>query len=667
MKVCPQCQNTFENNVSFCPRDGQVLQDSHAEMVGKVLDGQYQIEQFIARGGMGDVYRARHILLGDRVVIKTLRSEMRQNAEWLRRFQREGQAARRFRHPNAVTVYDLRTADDGLIYMVMEYVEGRTLDKELKERGRFSPAEALTVLATVADVLDAAHATGVVHRDLKPENIMIGKPGEVHPGVKLLDLGIAKMVGMGDAHAGELTSLTTAGQVLGTPYYMSPEQWGEAPRDGGAEVDGRTDIYSLGLIAYELVTGQRPYNAATIPEMRRMHVTGDAPALQQLAPHVPEAFSRAITRAMAKDRNDRQATAGEFVSELRAALDHAASSPTVNHIEARATGDVSSAAPTLISPSVRETAGMPVEQRLTVGDSSSDFGASASSAGPSIVTAAAPAPVVHSSSSHSNRGGTGNMTVSPPTRRRVWPFVIGALIVGGLLLTGVGAAGLLWWSRHNTTPKVGRATAPTVRKDEPLKGANTPAEPAPSVTVSTANVEALRWWMTTFVDKKDDGKKVAGDPVPMRSGQQFKFHFQPRQSGHLYIIMTTEGNAPVTLLTSRPAKTESNQLVGGVDFDFPGGDDVIELDDQLGAEIFTVIFSPQPLAWPSVLTGEVEHVLTAAEQQELTEFRRRHEANKVELSVQNANSEQPLTIVRVPGDTNPPGHPFIFDIRIEHR
>jgi len=210
----------------------------------------------------------------------------------------------------------------------------------------------LVVLATVADVLDAAHATGVVHRDLKPENIMIGKPGDVHPGVKLLDLGIAKMVGMGDAHAGELTSLTTAGQVLGTPYYMSPEQWGEAPRDGGAEVDGRTDIYSLGLIAYELVTGQRPYNAATIPEMRRMHVTGDAPALQQLAPHVPEAFSRAITRAMAKDRNDRQATAGEFVSELRAALDHAASSPTISNVEARATGDMPGAALTLMSPSV---------------------------------------------------------------------------------------------------------------------------------------------------------------------------------------------------------------------------------------------------------------------------------------------------------------------------
>ncbi|MDQ3653067.1 MAG: serine/threonine-protein kinase [Acidobacteriota bacterium] len=663
MKVCPQCQNTFENNVSFCPRDGQVLQDSHAEMVGKVLDGQYQIEQFIARGGMGDVYRARHILLGDRVVIKTLRSDMRQNAEWLRRFQREGQAARRFRHPNAVTVYDLRTADDGLIYMVMEYVEGRTLDKDLKERRRFSPAEALAVLATVADVLDAAHATGVVHRDLKPENIMIGKPGDVHPGVKLLDLGIAKMVGMGDAHAGELTSLTTAGQVLGTPYYMSPEQWGEAPRDGGAEVDGRTDIYSLGLIAYELVTGQRPYNAATIPEMRRMHVTGDAPALQQLAPHVPEAFSRAITRAMAKDRNDRQATAGEFVSELRAALDHASSSPTISNVEARATGDMPGAAPTLMSPSVRETVRMPVEQQLTVNDPSSDFGASAASAGPSIITAAA-APVVHSSS---NRGGTGNTPTSPPTRRRVWPFVIGALIVGVLLLTGVGAAGLLWWNRHNTTPKVNRAPTPAVKKDEPLKGTNTPADPAPSVDAPTANVEALRWWMTTFVDKKDDGKRVAGDPVPMRSGQQFKFHFQPRQSGHLYIIMTTEGNAPVTLLTSRPAKTESNQLVGGVDFNFPGGDDVIELDDQPGTEIFTVIFSPQPLAWPSVLTGQVEHVLTAAEQQELTEFRRRHEANKVEVSVQNANSEQPLTIVRVPGETNPSGHPFIFDIRIEHR
>src|SRR5713226_2537395 len=169
MKYCTICKAKYEDAVSFCPVDGEVLEDDPAAVVGTVLDGQYQIEAMLGKGGMGAVYQARHIMLGDRVAIKILPPERRNNAEWLRRFRREGQAARRFRHPNAVTVYDLRTANDGTIYLVMEYVEGHTLDSELKIRGRFTPAEAFTVLEPVMSVLNAAHSMGVVHRDLKPE------------------------------------------------------------------------------------------------------------------------------------------------------------------------------------------------------------------------------------------------------------------------------------------------------------------------------------------------------------------------------------------------------------------------------------------------------------------------------------------------------------------
>src|SRR6201987_6433417 len=135
MKYCSVCHEKFDDTVSFCPKDGEVLEEDSSSLVGKVLDGQYQIEALLGKGGMGAVYRARHILLGDRVAIKLLPPEVRSNAEWLRRFRREGQAARRFRHPNAVTVYDLRTAADGTIYMVMEYVEGHTLDLAIKTRG----------------------------------------------------------------------------------------------------------------------------------------------------------------------------------------------------------------------------------------------------------------------------------------------------------------------------------------------------------------------------------------------------------------------------------------------------------------------------------------------------------------------------------------------------
>src|SRR6266536_4036644 len=146
MKHCTVCKVKYDDSVSFCPVDGEVLEDDPSSLVGSALDGQYQIEALLGKGGMGAVYHARHILLGDRVAIKVLPPEMRSNTEWLRRFQREGQAARRFRHPNAVTVYDLRTSGDGTIYLVMEYVEGNTLDVELKNRGKFTPAEAVAVL-----------------------------------------------------------------------------------------------------------------------------------------------------------------------------------------------------------------------------------------------------------------------------------------------------------------------------------------------------------------------------------------------------------------------------------------------------------------------------------------------------------------------------------------
>src|SRR5688500_1017801 len=193
MKYCTACNTKYEDSVSFCALDGEVLEADPASIVNTVLDGQYQMEALLGKGGMGAVYRARHILLGDRVAIKILPREVQNNAEWLRRFRREGQAARRFRHANAVTVYDLRTAADGTIYMVMEYVEGHTLDAELKQRGRFNPADALEVLEPIMSVLNTAHAMGVVHRDLKPENIMIGQGNGGESTVKLLDLGIAKM------------------------------------------------------------------------------------------------------------------------------------------------------------------------------------------------------------------------------------------------------------------------------------------------------------------------------------------------------------------------------------------------------------------------------------------------------------------------------------------
>src|ERR1041384_6261393 len=170
-------------------------------------------------------------------------------------------------------------------------------------------------------VLDTAHSMGVVHRDLKPANIMMGNARENEaPVVKLLDLGIAKMREIAGDNGGN-TALTMAGQVLGTPYYMSPEQWGEIPRDENTEIDGRADIYSLGLVFYEMILGRRCFSGNTLHELRREHVATRPRPLHEVVPDVPRGFSEAIVRATAKDRGDRQATAGALANELRAGLE----------------------------------------------------------------------------------------------------------------------------------------------------------------------------------------------------------------------------------------------------------------------------------------------------------------------------------------------------------
>ncbi len=293
-------------------------------LVGRTLDGLYRIDALLGQGGMGVVYRARHELLGDRVAIKMIASGLSANADLLDRFVREGKAARRFRHPNAVSVFDLRVADEGA-YLVLEYVEGRTLRSELQQRGRLAPGDVVELLVPVASALDAAHASGVVHRDVKPDNVMLGdRPGDV----KVLDFGVAKLRELADDSSDATppaSTSTSAGVVLGTAIYMSPEQWGASSRDGVPGVDGRADVYSLGVMAFELVCGGPPFVGDNVGEIRCRHLSADPPLAHERVADVPVAFGLALARAIAKDRADRPASAGEFVGDLRRALGRAAS------------------------------------------------------------------------------------------------------------------------------------------------------------------------------------------------------------------------------------------------------------------------------------------------------------------------------------------------------
>lgn len=284
------------------------------QLIGKVLDGQYLIEAILGQGGMGIIYRARHTLLNKLIAIKVLRPHLSQNPEYKKLLMREGRAMTLFSHPNIVAVHDLRESSDGILYIVLEYIEGHTLKEELKKRQRFTPLEALEILTPIASALSAAHAIGVVHRDLKPGNIIVGKTVDGVSTVKLLDLGIAKFLKREGKGRTGMLSMTATGLAVGTPKYMSPEQW------DGREIDERSDIYSLGLIFYELVNGRLP-EELTYPERFIMWMDEfQIQPLHTVLQDIPEEFSLAVARATAKRREDRYSNCQEMIDALKKSL-----------------------------------------------------------------------------------------------------------------------------------------------------------------------------------------------------------------------------------------------------------------------------------------------------------------------------------------------------------
>ncbi len=661
MKYCSICNQKFEDSVSFCPTDGEVLADDLGSLVGTVLDGQYQIESMLGKGGMGAVYGARHILLGDRVAIKVLPAEMRSNAEWLRRFRREGQAARRFRHPNAVTVYDLRTSADGTIYMVMEYVEGHTLDAELRRRGRFSPAAAFAVIEPIMSVLNAAHAMGVVHRDLKPENIMIGNAstgGE--PTVKLLDLGIAKMREIAGADTGGTTALTMAGQVVGTPYYMSPEQWGELPRDGSSEIDGRADIYSLGLVIYEMVSGKRPFASQTLFELRRDHISVTPPPLNQMQPDVSEGFSHAIARAIAKDRADRPETAAALSSELKAAIE---SAPATSEAVTPIPGAPPPSAPTSAQKQLDTNSSRTAPTIVTVDSPGEGPGVSAL---PVPAGASATLPTVVSAPVETSPDVLGQPApVAASARRSGFPLALGAVLVLVLLAAGVGGLFVL---RSMRRPAADAGTNTNASSSSGKANGTSTGD------TSAGGHEITRYWLEVE-SEKGVTTTTAGTRVELGSGQSFKFHFSPSENGYLYIIGPGVNNVITTFLSAQPSPLsglKTNEVKSGVDFSFPSGKKKwITLDTTPGAETYTVIFSGQPLSVPAFMAAPSVHALSPEEQSEFENFRARYKGNTaatdtIAADVMSASGAKPFVSVKVP-QTMQEGAPVIFDIRIEHK
>ncbi len=289
--------------------------------VGALIGEKYQLVGVLGRGGMGAVYEAIHRDIGARVAVKLLHPRSGDDPTMLIRFRREARAAGSIGHPAIVRVHDIGQTDEGVPYQVMELLRGQSVGGLLAREGRIDPELAAYIACQLLSGLSAAHAAGVVHRDLKPENVFLTESGTLLPGVKILDFGISRAIG-GEADVIDGTRLTQDGSVLGTPEYMSPEQ-----ARGEERIDHRSDLYSVGVMLFECLTGVVPFRGVNYNSVLHRIVTDPAPSPREIRPEVPPALERLILRALSKHAEDRFASASEmfrallpFVSDTARAL-----------------------------------------------------------------------------------------------------------------------------------------------------------------------------------------------------------------------------------------------------------------------------------------------------------------------------------------------------------
>ena len=312
MTECPRCGRCEEAGTTVCPSDGAALKPGPAP---HVVDNKYRIEQLLGRGGMGAVYRSRDMRLDRLVALKVVRQELLEDGDARRRFRREAQIVARLQHPGIVSIFDFGTLAGGGAYLVMELVRGEDLRRVLHREGRLEPARAVKILTAVCAAIEAAHHEGVLHRDLKPENILL-PGGDIE--AKVLDFGVAKLVSDGSRADVEepmetMAALTVAGTIIGTPAYMAPEQL------AALALDARTDVFALGVIAYEMLCGELPFSRGSLTDVILGQARGAQP-LTERDPDIPAALDRAIRRAMDMTPDQRPATPQAFASEVRQAL-----------------------------------------------------------------------------------------------------------------------------------------------------------------------------------------------------------------------------------------------------------------------------------------------------------------------------------------------------------
>jgi serine/threonine-protein kinase len=333
MNRCPACGTTYPAEARFCTRDGSRLVQrqtmnmapppratvggraepaapvTHTDLPGQVLDGRYEIERKIGEGGMSFVYLAKDVATQEQFAIKVLSADLSKDQNAMARLKREASLGMRLAHPNVCHIIRLGETQDGLVYVVMPFVKGELLSDRTNRLGTLPVDEVLRFVRDIAAGLQVAHDLNIVHRDLKPENVMIHRDASGVERAVVMDFGLAKER---RANA-ELQKLTATGIILGTPEFMSPEQL------RGKPLDARTDVYSLSLMTFEMLTGTLPFAGRTQQEMMISRLRNEPTHLRAVDAELPEALEHVLLKAMSRDADSRYSTAPEFADALTAA------------------------------------------------------------------------------------------------------------------------------------------------------------------------------------------------------------------------------------------------------------------------------------------------------------------------------------------------------------
>ena len=323
MRECQTCKCCYPDEVKNCPEDGEST--VHTLSGEPLLEGKYQLESRIGQGGMGVVYKARHTYLKTAHAIKVILPDLVGNdPQLITRFRQEALAAAAIRHHNVVNVSDYGVVEGKIPFLVMEFVQGESLHDLLVREKRLSPEKAVELMYAICMGVGAAHRHGIVHRDLKPLNVMIQKDRPLAEAVKILDFGLAK-IKSGELLGSFIQAQTTG--LMGSPYYMAPEQWADE------EPDVRSDIYSLGVMLFQMLAGDVPYKGGSIPAIMKKHLDDQPPAFGDLGVEVPPGVEAAVRHSLEKGRDKRTPSVEAMIEELREAI----AQSSQNQINAAAT------------------------------------------------------------------------------------------------------------------------------------------------------------------------------------------------------------------------------------------------------------------------------------------------------------------------------------------